>query len=361
MNTTNDKKNVQNKLAGRRRSCLGCLGRGAIGLVIVLVIAMVAGAIYQAAASASDLKNYPPPGELYNVGDYRLHLYCIGEGRPTVILEAGSGFPALTWYLVQKEVGGFARVCSYDRAGYGWSDPASGPLSPAQVATDLHKLLEIAQVPDPYILVGHSAGGYYIRAYANQYPSEVVGMVLVDAAYEQQDLLYPPEFIKLMNNSAAMLPLCQIMAPFGGMRATKILNALVPANSFPADVEGAFLSIIHRTSYCKTMANETEAVAAFRSHPDLPNSLGDLPLIVLSAGITADEEYAQMGGAKSGISREVYTKVYEANQEMQKELASFSTQGRQVIATESGHLIHYNQPELVIDAIRTLVEQVRTK
>src|SRR4030042_5641949 len=109
------------------------------------------------------------------------------------------------------------------------------------------------------------------------------------------------------------------------------------------------------------MENETESVAAFRSHPDLPNSVGDLPLIVLSAGITADEEYAQMGGAKSGISREVYAKVYEANKEMQKELASFSTQGQQVIATESGHLVHYDQPDLVIDAIRTLVEQVRGK
>jgi pimeloyl-ACP methyl ester carboxylesterase len=361
MNTINNQKNVQVKSAGKSRSFLGCLGRGAIGLVIFLVIVLVAGLIYQASASASDLKKYPPPGELYDVGDYRLHLYCTGatsEGSPTVILEAGSGFPALTWYLVQKEVRGFARVCSYDRAGYGWSDSASGPLSPAQVATDLHKLLEIAQVPGPYILVGHSAGGYYVRAYVNQYPSEVVGMVLVDAAYEQQDLLYPPEYIELMNKSAALLPLGQIMAPFGGMRATKILNALVPANSLPADVEGAFLSIIHRTSYCKSMANETKAVASFRSHPDLPNSLGDLHLIVLSAGISADEEYAQIGGAKSGISREVYAKVYAANQEMQKELASFSTQGQQVIATESGHLIHYNQPELVINAIQTIIEQV---
>jgi pimeloyl-ACP methyl ester carboxylesterase len=370
MTTTNDKKNIQDKPANRRRSCLGFLGRGAIGVVIFLVIVLVAGLIYQATASASDLKKYPPPGELYDVGDYRLHLYCTGdaspanatgEGSPTVILEAGSGFPALTWYLVQKEVRGFSRVCSYDRPGYGWSDSASGPLSPAQVATDLHKLLETAGVPGPYILVGHSAGGYYIRAYVNQYPSEVVGMVLVDAAYEQQDRLYPPEFIKLMNNSAAMLPLCQIMAPFGGMRIMKILNALLPANLLPEDVEGAFLSTIHRTSYCKSMANETEAVASFRSHPDLPNSLGDLPLIVLSAGISADEEYAQMGGARSGISREVYAKVYEANQEMQKELASLSTHGQQVLATESGHLIHYTQPDLVIDAIHTIFEQVRGK
>jgi len=364
MKTTNDIQDIQGKPTGRKRSFLGCLGRGAIGLVIFLVIIMVVGSVYQASASASDIKKYPPPGELYDVGDYRLHLYCTGairEGSPTVTLEAGSGLPALTWYLVQKEVEGFARVCSYDRAGYGWSDSASGPLSPAQVATDLRKLLEIAQVPGPYILVGHSAGGYYVRAYINQYPSEVVGMVLVDAAYEQQDLLYPTEYIKLMNNSAAMLPLCQIMAPFGGMRATKILNALVPANSLPTDVEGAFLSTIHRTSYCKSMANETEAVASFRSHPDLPTSLGDLPLIVLSAGLAADEEYAQMGGAKSGISREMYAKVHEANQEMQVELVSFSTQGKQIIATDSGHMIHYDQPELVIDAIQSIVDQVSGK
>ena len=89
--------------------------------MIILLAAMVIGSIYQAVASAIDSNKYPPPGTLYDVGNYRLHLYCIGEGSPTVILEAGSGFPALTWYLVQKEVGGFAHVCSYDRAGYGWS------------------------------------------------------------------------------------------------------------------------------------------------------------------------------------------------------------------------------------------------
>jgi pimeloyl-ACP methyl ester carboxylesterase len=95
-------------------------------LLVFLVVAMAAGAIYQAAASASDSKKYPPPGELYDVGDYGLHLYCTGEGSPTVILEVGGSSPALVWYLVQPEIAKVARVCSYDRAGYGWSDP--GPL-----------------------------------------------------------------------------------------------------------------------------------------------------------------------------------------------------------------------------------------
>src|SRR3972149_3958848 len=120
MNTTND---IQGKPTGRRRGCLGCLGRRVIGLLAFLIVVMIAGAIYQSAASASDLKKYPPPGKLYDVGDYRLHLYCIGEGSPTVILEAGGGNPALGWTFVQDEVAGFTRVCSYDRPGFCWSDP----------------------------------------------------------------------------------------------------------------------------------------------------------------------------------------------------------------------------------------------
>jgi len=139
------------------------------------VIILVAGVVYQAAASASDSKKYPSPGELYDVGDYKLHLYCTGEGSPTVILEAGAGFPSISWFIVQEKVAQFTRVCSYDRPGFGWSEPASGPLSSDQVAANLHGLLETAGIPGPYILVGHSDGGVYVRAYARQYPSEMLG------------------------------------------------------------------------------------------------------------------------------------------------------------------------------------------
>jgi pimeloyl-ACP methyl ester carboxylesterase len=274
MNDHTDEKNVQTVSARKRRGCLGCLGRGAIGLLVFLVVAMAAGAIYQAAASASDLKKYPPPGELYDVGDYRLHLHCTGEGSPTVILEAGAGSAALAWYLVQKEVAGFTRVCSYDRAGFGWSDPASGPLLPRQVAEDLHKLLMAADVPGPYILVGHSAGGYYVRAYAGQYPSEVLGLVLVDAVHEQQDAHYPPEYVRLSNSAYAMLPLCQIMSPFGGVRTLGFWNAA--GSSVPAEVREAYLSTLYRNAFCPAMANEGKAVSMFLSQPDIPGSLGDL-------------------------------------------------------------------------------------
>jgi hypothetical protein len=112
MNTTNDKVNAQGKPTGRRRSCLGCLGRGAIGLLFFLVIILVAGSVNQASASASDLKKYAPPGEFYQVGRYRLQLYRIDEGSPTVILEAGGGSPAIGCYMVQSKVKGFDHVCT---------------------------------------------------------------------------------------------------------------------------------------------------------------------------------------------------------------------------------------------------------
>lgn len=207
--------NTKNKSTGKRRGCLGCLGRGLIRLLALLIVLMVAGSIYQSVASASDLKKYPPPGKLYDVGEYRLHLYCTGEGSPTVILEAGAGSPGLGWYFVQMEVEKFTRVCSYDRPGFGWSKPALGPLSRDEVATTLHQLLEAADVPGPYILVGHSAGGEYIRAHAKQYATEVIGMVFVDSSHESDALRYPPEFLESRKSQTAMMRLCQVLSPLG--------------------------------------------------------------------------------------------------------------------------------------------------
>jgi pimeloyl-ACP methyl ester carboxylesterase len=351
MNTAND----MGSAAGKRRGCLGCLGRAAIGLAAFLVIVLAAGAIYQAAASASDLKRYPPPGELYDVGGYRLHLYCTGEGSPTVILEAGSASSALSWHLVQKGVAGFTRVCSYDRAGFGWSDPASGPLLPGQVAEDLHKLLTAADVPGPSILVGHSAGGFYIRAYAGQYASEVVGMVLVDAVHEGQEARYPAEYVRMRNSARAMMPLCSITSPIGFVRALRLSD--FSGVTVPAEVREAYLSTVYRNAFCPAMVNEEKAVSTFLSQPDIPRSLGDLPLTVLSAGAAYDRaseaEVAAMGGP------EVVAQIAQIHDEFQEKLAGLSTQGKLIIAAESGHLIPIDQPDLVIDAIREMVERAR--
>jgi len=351
MNKTNE---TEGKPAGKRRGCLGCLGRGTIGSLAFLVLAMIVGAIYQSAASASDLKKYPPPGELYDVGEYRLHLYCIGEGSPTVILEAGAGSPGFGWYFVQKEVAGFTRVCSYDRPGFGWSEPASGPLSREQVATTSHQLLEAADVPGPYILVGHSAGGEYIRAYYRQYPSDVLGMVFVDSSHESDTLRYPPKFLESRKSQTAMMKLCQALSPFGVVRVARLWDSLIPEALLSSEIGDAVMSTMYRTSYCR--ASDEENIV-FESPGQEPAGLGDLPLIVLSAGALYDAipeaVITSLGGP------DVLAQVIQVHDENQQLLVGLSTQGKLIIADESGHEIHWYQPDLVIDSIKEIVERVR--
>jgi pimeloyl-ACP methyl ester carboxylesterase len=188
----------------------------------------------------------------------------------------------------------------------------------------------------------------------------VAGLVFVDSVHDQQRLRWPPEFVKLNNRASAMYSLCKLTEPFGFVRLFKIVNMLFPGNSIPAEVREAYFSTTYRTGFCRTAADEVEAVFAVYDRAEAPASLGDLPLIVISRGISVDEEYAQLGNMQSTISRETLAKVHQANQVMQQELAGLSTQGKEVIATESGHMIQSDQPELVIDAIREIVTQLRS-
>lgn len=358
MNKTNDKKEVQGKPEGRRRGWLGCLGRSLIGLLALLVTMLITGAIYQAIASANDLKKYPPPGELYDVGDYRLHIYCIGEGSPSVILEAGAGSPGLLWGYVQEEIGNSTRVCWYDRAGFGWSDPASDPLSPQQIASDLHTLLDTADVPGPYILVGHSAGGIYVRAYTSQFPSDVVGLVLVDSSVEGQYANYPPEWQEFDKVQNSMMAFCRVTSPFGVMRLSHLFDSAT--TSMDPEMGAAYLSMLYRTNFCQVSVMEVNALGISYRQSTLPGSLGDLPLIVLTAATSEAEMLAQIPAyLQSVVGPMVIKKVYEANQEMQQDLVSLSSRGRQIMVSSSGHMIQLDQPGVVIDAIREVMERAR--
>jgi pimeloyl-ACP methyl ester carboxylesterase len=158
--------------------------RGARWLVYsvfaVLTLASVGGG-YEAVSEAADAENYPMPGQLIDVGGHSLHLNCTGSGSPTVVLEAGGGEMSSSFGWIAPEVSGATRVCVYDRAGHGWSEPADTPQDGERVATDLHTLLRRAQVSGPYVMAGHSFGGLYVLAFADRYPDEVAGMVLVDS------------------------------------------------------------------------------------------------------------------------------------------------------------------------------------
>jgi pimeloyl-ACP methyl ester carboxylesterase len=144
------------------------------------VVAAVAGG-YETVRESLDARAYPPPGQLVDVGGHRLHLSCSGSGSPTVVLEPGQGGVSSDFAWIAPALARDTTVCVYDRAGRGWSDPSDGPQDGAQIAADLHTLLDRANVPGPYVLAGHSFGGLYVQSFAAQFPNDVAGLVLLDS------------------------------------------------------------------------------------------------------------------------------------------------------------------------------------
>ncbi len=161
--------------------------------VVVLLVLAIAGTIYQAVATELAERAYPPPGEMVDAGGHSLHINCVGQGSPTVILDAGSGLFSAQWVRVQRQVSSATRVCAYDRAGMGWSEMGPGPRDAKQITSELHTLLSKAGIEGPYVLVGHSFGGMYMQTYAARYPDEVAGVVLVDSSTDPDQFSQRPE------------------------------------------------------------------------------------------------------------------------------------------------------------------------
>jgi pimeloyl-ACP methyl ester carboxylesterase len=163
------------------------IGRALLWLIVALLALAVAGAIYQAIATERAERAYPPPGVMVDVGAYSLHINCVGQGSPTVVLDAGLGDMSASWVWVQQEVAKTTRVCAYDRAGMGCSEMGPEPRDAEQISSELHALLERTNIGQgPYVLVGHSFGGLYTRTYAARYPDEVAGVALVDSSQPDQ-------------------------------------------------------------------------------------------------------------------------------------------------------------------------------
>ena len=167
----------------KRRGFFSFLKLGLKWLGIAVLALVIVGYVYQLAATEIDRNNLPPPGILVDVEGHRMHILCTGQGSPTVILEAGGYSFSSEWSRVQEQASSTQKVCSYDRGGYGWSEPGPAPRTAQRIVGELHALLAAAKIPPPYILVGHSFGGILNTVYAAQYPDEVSGVVLVDTAY----------------------------------------------------------------------------------------------------------------------------------------------------------------------------------
>ena len=203
----------------RRNRWLLWTGRILLGLLALIVLLAASGATYEAIMAAGDAKRYPPPGQLVDVGGYRLHVYCVGQGSPTVVLDAGLGAFSLDWGAVQPQIATTTRVCAYDRAGLGWSEPGPRPRSPEQFADELHTLLTNAGVEGPYVFVAHSISGKTARLFASQHPDDVAGMVLIDARHESVDDHSTPEQIAAEDDQQQRFQdMIKWMARFGLVR-----------------------------------------------------------------------------------------------------------------------------------------------
>jgi pimeloyl-ACP methyl ester carboxylesterase len=315
----------------------------ALGLVVVSIA--ITGALYARIGRWRDVRRFLQRGRFVQAGPIRMNIDCTGQGSPTVILESGSGGPSIDWLMVQPEVAKFSRVCSYDRAGYGWSESGPQPRSSLQIAHELKQLLQAAGEKSPYILVGHSMGGYDIRVYSGEYPTDVVGMVLVDASHEDQDLRAPDSIRRWGQNDRKhpgwkkLKYFVQLHLGWARLTADRDAPDFWP-KSFRE--EEAFLALPTKHQFAVIDEDEvfsTLSAAQVRS----AGNLGDRPLIVLTATRQDD------------ISPEIPPKDAQAEQDLwvrqlQPELARLSSHGKQIVV-DSSHEMPTEHPEVIISAI----------
>ena len=240
------------------------------------------------------------PG-LVDVGGRQLYLTCKGDGSPTVVMEAGGRGNSGSWHLVQPSVAGFTRVCAYDRAGTGYSESAPVLDTAQQIADELHNLLKTAGIDGPYVLVGHSLGGHLMRTFANRYLNEVVGMVLVDTGHGDPSA----RFQSVLTQEEWQLVRDAILHKDQGFTLPEGLDLLGP-------------------------------------------DLGDIPLVVLTAG-------------RRGVSPlppDIAQRLNQVQQDTQEELLNLSSNNTHITVADSGHSIQIDRPDVVVDAIQQVVEEI---
>jgi len=287
------------------------------------------------------INNYPPPGQLVDIGGYKLHLACLGEGSPTVVLVAGLDDFSIVWSKVQPELAQTGRVCAYDRAGLGWSEGSPDPRTSQNMVRELHSLLVNAGEAGPYILVGHSFGGALVRLYAHDYPDEVAGIVFVDSVPDEL-FVRVPAWQKAIEQK---LGLFRTLAPLSSMGLLALAPQSIPNRGFPEQALGQYRAISAATAYYQTGLAENRAFATNVAEVAAARvaNFGTLPVVVLSRGYW---------DPMPGLSAEENAYAQSAWQVMQSELAALSTNSRQVIAEQSEHSIQLQQPDLVIEAVR---------
>ena len=332
----------------RRQGCLRILLRGLAAIALLLAILAGAGYAYEHYAAARDKELYPPPGRWVEVDKHNVHLYCTGTGLPTVILEAQANSSALDWGYVQPEIAKSTRVCSYDRAGFGWSELGPPPRTAQREAEELHSILSVAGESGPYLLVGASYGGHIVRLYAHQYPAEVAGIVLVDTRPEQ--FFSIPAIRQQANSSLGFL---QVMAFLGDFGLSRPFIAWMPEKMIPAAAVPLYAArpgsyaIVFQSKLWHASYAEAQVMDISDAEVAAIGSMGGLPLVVIRHG---KPMFSSLPAADASAMEQKW-------QVFQEEIAGQSTSSRMVVATDSGHGIQFEQPAVIVEAVQQLLKQ----
>lgn len=306
------------------------------------IFLLAAGNVYQRIGERKDRQRNPVAGRMVSVGDHELQLLCKGNVAPTVVIEQGAGEPSWLWWPVQDEVAKFASVCTYDRAGYGWSQSARAKRTITQRAEELHALLSNAGMPGPYILVAHSYGGLIVRCFARKYPAQTAGLVFVDTPDEAT--IFRPEVLKFYARVRLATKAVEFATRFGLVR---LLVSCFPSlrAGFP------FLRAEEYTAAADDLASLEREELSQKPSPELsmrnsglPGSLGARPLAVLTHGQPFPGPFSIL---EKGWS------------EGQTRLAALSTNSLLIVAKKSNHMIELDEPALVVEAIRRVHAAVR--
>lgn len=310
---------------------------------IVFLILTTLGICYQQWGEWRDKRAFPMPGKLVDVGGHRLHIWCIGRGSPTILMLSGGGTPSVSSYDLQTRLAKTSRVCSYDRAGLGWSDPPKQRMGMSQIGADLEVLLARSGEKGPYLLVPESFGGMVAFAMATNTPDQVTGIVAVDAS--EPDLWY--RVSGLEHASMRMRDhLWQVGWRVGLIRLLFDSQAPPWVGNMPPDLRGQFIAIWSRpmASFADDAIDAYEQTPLSERPKAVPGLLGNKPLIVISHG-RKDKWLGREFEQGWPEAQMVWTKV--------------STRSEHIIASTNGHAIAQENPQLVTDAVAKMVDDLR--